>query len=343
MATPASPEDSEVSFRENPRSPEEGQGDISFPVEDEVLGSASDDEQGVHRIADDRRSRERIEPTARRRRTVVSRPTITIKPESYDGNSDWDEYFSHFSNCAELGNWPQQERLLVLSASLKGTARTFYMGLTVYERHVYQILIERLDHRFGSNRQKDKWLSRLDTRQRQPGESIAVLADDLRHMTQRAYKDLDCRAQEVIALTQLYKMLRPELKYQCIDKSCCTVYDAVEIIERYEALFGDSTDRKRTAVRFANSSPSCLDVDSDPNGKILNQILNRLDGLEKKLPRSDANQRRSPATGARRHGPSTRSDNRTCYHCDSPDHFIKDCPHRQQPSRRSGNDRLLTQ
>lgn len=44
-------------------------------------------------------------------------------------------------------------------------------------------------------------------RKRSPGESIAVLGDDIRQMAQRAYYNLDALAQEALALNQLYKVI----------------------------------------------------------------------------------------------------------------------------------------
>jgi hypothetical protein len=55
-------------------------------------------------------------------------------------------------------------------------------------------------------------------------------------MAQRAYTDLDPRAQEVLAINQLYKSVSPDVKYQCTNQNCKTVSDAVEVIERYEVI-----------------------------------------------------------------------------------------------------------
>jgi hypothetical protein len=60
---------------------------------------------------------------------------------------------------------------------------------------LYAALIQRLGLRLGSTRQQNRWLSRLEMRKRKPGESAVALADVLRQMSQRAYVDLDARAQ----------------------------------------------------------------------------------------------------------------------------------------------------
>lgn len=68
-------------------------------------------------------------------------------------------------------------------------------------------------------------------RKRLPGESNAVLSDDIRQMAQRAYHNLDAPAKEALALNQLYKIIPLEMKCRCMDKDCQTVSEAVDFIE----------------------------------------------------------------------------------------------------------------
>ncbi|CAG2246783.1 unnamed protein product [Mytilus edulis] len=174
----------------------------------------------------------------------------TIRPDAYSGSDDWEEYFSHFQDCAELGRWSTEDRVLTLAASLKGPARTFYMSLPTHERRPYSILVRHLEERFGSARQQNRWLSRFEMRTRNSGETVAALGDDLRQMVQKAYCNLDSLAQEVLALNQLYKSIPIEMKCRCVDRECKTVADAVDIIERYEALLGSQVKRKLVSAQF---------------------------------------------------------------------------------------------
>jgi hypothetical protein len=123
------------------------------------------------------------------------------------------EYISHFEICAELGKWRETDKVLALAATLRGSARTFYISLRQGEKRNYAALIQSLRLRFGSTRQQNRWLFRLEIR-----KSVAALADDLRQMSQSVYVDLDARAQEVLALNQLYKSVTPEVIYQCTNQ-----------------------------------------------------------------------------------------------------------------------------
>ena len=127
-----------------------------------------------------------------------------LKPEPYSGQENWEEYISHFENCADLCQWDRRQKVLMLAASLRGQARTFYMSLSREEQNSYRSLVSTLNHRFGSSRHQNRWLAKLEMRRRESGESIAAVGDDIRQMAQKAYCNLDPLAQEALALNQLY-------------------------------------------------------------------------------------------------------------------------------------------
>ena len=79
----------------------------------------------------------------------------------------------------------------------------------------------------------------------EPRESIAAVGDGIRQMAQKAYCNLDSLAQESLALNQLYNVISLKMKCRCIEKDCRTVSKAVDVIERYEAIMGDYSDRKK--------------------------------------------------------------------------------------------------
>ncbi|CAC5422173.1 unnamed protein product [Mytilus coruscus] len=118
-------------------------------------------------------------------------------------------------------------------------------------------------------------------RKRNPGEAIAALADDLRQMAQRAYIDLDARAQEVLALNQLYKSVAPEVKYQCTNQGCRTVAGAVEVIERYEAIIGDGSEKKKGSVRMTTDTH--LGETSNFPQEPGNQFQDSINGLTRRI------------------------------------------------------------
>ena len=152
---------------------------------------------------------------------------LKIKPDNFDGLTDWDEYFSQFEDCAELGQWSENEKALVLASNLSGSARTFYTGLHVDARRSDYRLSKCLRDRFGSTRQQSLWRSMFEARHRELGKQIATLGDDLRRMMLKAYPELNSQAQEALALNQVYKCLNIDMKCRCFDRECSTIADAV--------------------------------------------------------------------------------------------------------------------
>ena len=267
----------------------------------------------------------------------------TIRPEPYTGTDDWEEYFSHFEDCAELGRWSREDRVLTLAACLRGPARTFYISLPAIERRSYRMLVRRLEERFGSTRQQNRWLSRFETRKRSGGETVAALGDDLRQMAQKAYSNLDSTAQEVLALNQLYKSVSLEMKCRCVDRECRTVAEAVDVIERYEALLGESSEKKKNNVRVVTNENSAFKRQTPHNfsnhyqnsfqsrpqvsdsDRTIKQLIDRIDKLENRSAVRENRQGNTPFRGNYA-GDANRQNRRTCFICDSPEHFYRRCP-----------------
>lgn len=329
MASP----DPEVQFRGANLNDEYGQGDITLDDDRDVYVDTTEQDGAPELMSSPNENSQNRGSGDHRYHAINSadgmgvRPRFSIKPDPYNGKDDWEEYISHFENCAELGRWGEKDKVLALSASLRGPARTFYITLTTDDKQSYRTLVNKLGHRFGSSRQQNRWLSRFESRKRQPDETIAELGDDLRQMAQKAYSNLDTQAQEALALNQLYKAISLEMKCRCIDRDCKSASEAVEIIERYEAILGDGRDNKKFGLRAVSEvnppkgmqnytqSRSSASDNADIE-RALKQVTNRLEKLEK-------------VNGPNTAGPG-RLDRgrRLCYQCSSTSHFVRDCPFR---------------
>ena len=249
-----------------------------------------------------------------------------MKPQTYNGDEDWESYLKHFELCAKLGRWSYQDRVLYLAASLRGNAQVYYMTLMPAERSSYHTLVVKLGLRFSNARQQPMWISRLEARVRRQNESIAELGDDLRRMSQRAYSSLNNEARVTLALNQLYKSVSPELKYKCISKNCTSVIQAVSIIELYEGILGE--DSAKNLVGQATAEPDrnlqakeSFSYNRDDNN--LQGILRQLQNCIEMLSR----QSKTHTCGDQ--GPRDRNGQRLCYICSSPRHLQRDCPHRE--------------
>lgn len=128
------------------------------------------------------------------------------------------------------------------------------------------------------------------------------------------------------------------MKCRCIDKDCRTVAEAVDVIERYESIIGDGVEKRKANVRaidsntypkpLAESKPYLGDQSSAELNHSLQQVITRLNRLKSRNHRDL--DRRNP------------NYNRNCYICDSPNHFMRDCPHRCQTQGHQNHRRQAT-
>ena len=212
-------------------------------------------------------------------------------------------------------------------------------------------------------------MSKLQTRTRNPGESIVAFGDDLLLMTQKAYANLDSDAQEMLALQQFYQEVPLEMRCRIMDKDCTSISEEVNVVEGYEDLINENTERKRAITRAADrqysddSNQSAEGTDTENlNG---NFPHNGRQGSKKYFKRKNqstestasqnqrsgilndnafsSNEQMSIAQTLRdvverlsklERGPERPRGNRqnmqranqTCFICNSPDHFFRQCP-----------------
>ena len=263
----------------------------------------------------------------------VRKPRMLIKSEPYDGKQDWTEYISHFADCAELGEWDNRTKCLVLAANLRDAARKYYSGLGSDEKKDYDKLVIALGRRFGGEYRQDSWLSRLEMRKRKPGESVADLGDDIWQMAQRAYYDFDHCSQEQLALKHFYRMIDTEMKVKCFENRCSTLSAAVDVFERYEALYEDKKHTRRTHVRAMDSNKFTPTTED-----IISKLMKQLERMESRQAAYEAKiSRMMTSSHVQPSDTSAQGNQRACYRCGDPGHFIRNCP--QQAPQPSTSDR----
>ena len=107
----------------------------------------------------------------------------------------------------------------------------------------------------------------------------------------------------------------------------------MQVVERYEAILGEGTEKKKGNVRAINNMPSNPQPyhNRSNNGPksndraqpsatteaILKQVLDRLEKLEGVTTSTATKESYQPKPYYRRSA---------CFVCQSPEHFLKDCP-----------------
>ena len=110
--------------------------------------------------------------------------TISIDP--FDGRlGEWGNWYHKFSSLALNCCWTDQEKLVKLTAALKGNALTTHRNLPVAVTSDFNTLVEALHRRYG----------------KADGATMSVLRANLAEIRQREGEDLDAFGDRVCALT----------------------------------------------------------------------------------------------------------------------------------------------
>ena len=256
----------------------------------------------------------------RNRSLMQDSPEMVLKPEKFEGKVVWAEYISHFQDCAELGNWDDRSKGLLLAANLRGATRKYHDGLRVEEKD-YQSLQDALKRRFGNEHRQEFWMSKLKMRRRKTGESISDLGDDIWQKTQRAYHDFDLRLQEQLALKHFYRVVDSEMKLKCVENKCTNIYDAVAVVERYEALYEDRCEGRKVHVCAVEKTP-CDSLKTE-----VELLRMQLKSLETRQNQSEQHRNSRAQAAGQQRGRSA-----VCYQCGEAGHYRTECPQRRVAS-----------
>ena len=123
-----------------------------------------------------------------------------MRPQNYDGSSDFEEFLYQFEITCEINAWKYKEKSLFLANCLTGEARSLLNELDSDGRRDYDTLIEKLRNRFGSVNQSEIYRTQLKSRTRHTGEKIQELAQAIKKLVRQAYPGVSKEVIETLSL-----------------------------------------------------------------------------------------------------------------------------------------------
>ena len=97
-------------------------------------------------------------------------------PADYDGTQSLRDYLKHFERCSVVNGWSKDEAAVFLAASLRGEAQKVLHGMSDSDCRNYAKIVDKLELRFGVEKQRELHQARLHNRQQQEYESVQALA-----------------------------------------------------------------------------------------------------------------------------------------------------------------------
>ncbi|XP_068670989.1 uncharacterized protein [Montipora foliosa] len=121
-------------------------------------------------------------------------------PADYDGTQSLRDYLKHFERCSVVNGWNKEEAAVFLAASLRGEAQKVINGMSDSDCRNYGKIVDKLELRFGVEKQRELHQARLHNRRQQENESVQVLSADIWSMSTLAYQDFSPDTQERFAV-----------------------------------------------------------------------------------------------------------------------------------------------
>ena len=263
-----------------------------------------------------------------------------MKPGTYDGSGSWSDYLIQFNLIADYYNWNNYDKALQLATHLRGTAQGVLSDLSHTQRTDFMSLTAALAARFEPIQQSELYRAKIKSRLRRKNEPIVELAQDVRKLVRLAYPSATADVREQLSKDCFIDALNDhDLEWAVLQGKPHSVEDAMKLALEYEAFqrgrrgrYGDvrpfSTEGQDLKVDINGGSSQNQGVGGYPNN------------------RSNANGRRKKCTFCQRtghiesecyqkrnlqnKGNLQNNGTRTCYFCNSPDHFIRACEARRR-------------
>ena len=287
--------------------------------EEEVFEDASD----VGEVQFRKREVERCpQPT---RPLVSTHPHL--KPEEYDGTTDWSEYLIYFEQLSELYGWEDEVKAAMLGVSLKGEARVVLAGLDSAKRRSYFALTTALSQSFSPKELVHLHQAELKARKKKPEESMVDLGRDIAKLVRLAYPTADTPTREVIGINSFLEALpgpASEMKLHVIKGRPRNLQEAVAHATEVDAVIeaeNKRSSRRRGDVRMVEPADD--------------KLQKELEDLKKLFEKTKLELQSAKSESDRRKGGRRPLKDITCYGCGERGHYRRGCPNE---SKSQGNE-----
>ena len=193
-----------------------------------------------------------------------------MKPPKFDGKTPLDEFVIAFENCARFNQWSRYDKAAYLRNSLTGSASQL---LRDSASDTYSELIGKLERRYGTKGQQERFRAEIRCRRRKKDESVTELAEDIRGLMALAYPgDQTASANVAVARDAFLAALDgPELEEKVRSREPedldvgCRIALRQEVIRNaiYAETSGYKGHQARQAVEEVESGPEETDDRGD--------------------------------------------------------------------------------
>jgi hypothetical protein len=208
--------------------------------------------------------------------------TIKVKPPTFDGTEDLNEFLISFQICSDLNNWNIRSKGLCLASCLKGDARSMLTEIDTRDHCDYKLLVDLLNQRYGPANRTDIFKAKLKTRVKQKGETISQLSQDIYRLTRNTYASASKEVIEAIALDHFIDAITDsEIRLRLKEISPKTLLEAEQAAIRLEAFRTADKQRNKLVASVTDPEQERKDLKLDTICKSLESINRDLNDLKR--------------------------------------------------------------
>ena len=183
-------------------------------------------------------------------------------PTDYDGTQSLRDYLKHFERCSVVNGWSKDEAAVFPAASVRSEAQKVVNGMSHSDCRNYAKIVDKLELRFGVEKQREFHQARLHNRRQQEHESVQVLAADIRCMSSLAYQNLSPDSQERFTVQHFIDAIKDEDDRLLLrrDKPC-SMDEALSLASELEAFRLLDGDWRRGSVKVRSVDEAVREPD----------------------------------------------------------------------------------
>ena len=189
---------------------------------------------------------------------------MKLKPQSYSGTDDLEDFLVQFNILAEINGWDYKIKSLYLANSLSGPARSILSEMAIEERRDYGTLVQKLNGRFGSANRTEMFRAQLKSRVLGKDGCISALSVAVRKLVRLSYPNASSNLIETLAIDHFTDaLIESDIRLRLREISPKSLAEAETIAFRMNAL--KIVDRQHAS--FARKTE--LETDSSNNIAVL--------------------------------------------------------------------------
>ena len=252
---------------------------------------------------------------------MAAKPVILPEPYSGDSKSSkWDEWVTHFKNCAEVNNWDGDAKLKFLKVQLTGRAQTAFQRLPDDQKGTFDDAVAALTECFEPKSKRDLYVAELLTR-----EKLRVIGRPCWGTEADSHPDLGATTAEQLALTHYLRCIHDiQLALPVKQKSLTSLHEAVSYTIQIESFL--LTCLTQPSINVARAEPTeatQLPADAVTVKPPLDKFTEMVEKLGKCLDNIESTLQRPPQGNCRPPRPHPRDTPVVCLKCHQTGHFAR--------------------